>query len=42
VNEGEAFTILRVECIEPDPAKRGVARKAVLVLKGLLGKPEKE
>ena len=40
-NEGEAVTLLRVECPEPSPANKDMPRKAVLILKGSFGKSKK-
>jgi hypothetical protein len=41
VGEGEAFTILRLECAEPDPAKKDTLRTAALTLKGSFGRLKK-
>jgi hypothetical protein len=38
----EVFTIVRLECAEPAPAKKDAPRKVVLVLKGVFGKSKKE
>lgn len=39
--EGDAFTLLRVECTEANPAKTDAPRRVVLALKGAFGGPKK-
>lgn len=39
--EGESLTLLRIECVEPNPAEGKAARKAVVFLKGEFGKAKK-
>ncbi len=39
--EGEVFTLVRVECTEPKPAKKDMPRSVVLTLRGSFGGPKK-